>query len=222
MLSFNDVLEAENTIKGKLHRTPIFHSETFSDMFNADVYFKMETFQKTGSFKTRGAFVKFASLTDEEKRNGVITASAGNHAQGVAYAGQYYNIDAKIVMPEATTPAKINAVEDYGGHVVLFGNSYDEAHDYAIKLGIEEKRTFIEAYNDEMVIAGQSTIGKEIMDDINPDIIIAPIGGGGLISGIAFAAKNINKNVEIIGVESEKANSMELSIQEKYILGMLK
>ncbi len=218
MLSFDDVLEAENIIRDKLHRTPIFHSETFSDMFNADVYFKMETFQKTGSFKTRGALVKFASLTHEEKKNGVITASAGNHAQGVAYAGHYYNVDAKIVMPEATTPAKINAVEYYGGHAILHGKSYDEAHDYAVKLGKKEKRTFIEAYNDERVIAGQSTIGKEIMDDLNPDIIVVPIGGGGLISGVAFAAKNMDNNVKIIGVESEKANSMDLSIRENRIV----
>ncbi|WP_287954483.1 threonine ammonia-lyase [Acidiplasma sp.] len=218
MITFDDVKNAEKIIDGRLHRTPLVHSKTFSDMFNADVYFKMEIFQKTGSFKSRGAFVKFAYLTEEEKKNGVITASAGNHAQGVAFAANAYNVRATIVMPEFTTPAKINAVESYGGHVILKGSSYDEAHDYAVNLGVEKGMTFIEAYNDEKVISGQATIGKEIMDDLNPDVIIVPIGGGGLISGISFAAKSMNPNVRVIGVESEKADSMVKSLKEGRIV----
>ncbi len=218
MLKYDDIVDAEKIIVEKLHRTPVFHSKTFSDMFSNDIYFKMENFQKTGSFKSRGAIIKFSKLSNEEKSRGVITASAGNHAQGVAFAASYYNVNAKIVMPENTPPAKVNAVQFYGGTVVLKGNSYDESHEYAIKLSVREKRTFIEAYNDYDVIMGQGTIGLEIMEDINPDIIIVPIGGGGLISGISFAAKSIKKDVRIIGVESEKANSMELSIKNGKIV----
>ncbi len=218
MLDYNKIVEAEEEVKKYLHRTPLFHSKTFSDMFSCDLYFKMENFQKTGSFKSRGAIVKFSGLTDEKKKNGVITASAGNHAQGVAFASSVYGINAKIVMPETTPPAKINAVQGYGGTVILHGNSYDEAHEYAIHIAVEEKREFIEAYNDEEIITGQGTIGLEILEDIEPDIVIVPIGGGGLISGISFAIKSKNKDISIIGVESEKANSMELSLKENKIV----
>ncbi len=218
MLKYENIVDAEKIVKEKLHRTPLFHSKTFSDMFDSDIYFKMENFQKTGSFKSRGAMYKFSKLSEDEKRNGVITASAGNHAQGVAFAASYYKIDAKIVMPETTPPAKVNAVQSYGGNVILKGKSYDEAHEYAVKLSVKEKRTFIEAYNDYDIITGQGTIGLEIMEDVNPDIIIVPIGGGGLISGISFAAKYNNKNVKIIGVESEKANAMELSLEDNKIV----
>ena len=218
MLSYDRIVRAGNEIKGKIHRTPLFHSTTFSNMFSCDVYFKMENFQKTGSFKSRGAMEKFSTLTADQKKNGVITASAGNHAQGVAFAASYYGVDAKIVMPETTPPAKVNAVQSYGGTVILKGNSYDEAHEYAVQVSVDEKREFIEAYNDEDVIAGQGTIGLEILEDVKPDIVIVPIGGGGLISGISFAIKSKNKDIKIIGVESEKANAMELSIKEGKIV----
>jgi threonine dehydratase len=218
MLNYDRIREAEDEIKGKIHRTPLFHSTTFSNMFSCDLYFKMENFQKTGSFKSRGAIVKFSRLTDKQKLHGVITASAGNHAQGVAFAASYYGVNAKIVMPETTPPSKINAVQSYGSMVVLKGNSYDEAHEYAIKISVDEKREFIEAYNDEDVITGQGTIGLEIMEDIKPDIVIVPIGGGGLISGISFALKSSDSNIKVIGVESEKANSMELSLKENKIV----
>jgi threonine dehydratase len=218
MLGYDRIVEAGNEIKGKIHRTPLFHSTTFSNMFSCDLYFKMENFQKTGSFKSRGALAKFSRLTDEQKKHGVITASAGNHAQGVAFAASYYGVDAKIVMPETTPPAKVNAVQSYGGTVILRGTSYDEAHEYAIHISVEEHREFIEAYNDEDIIAGQGTIGLEIMEDIDPDIVIVPIGGGGLISGISSALKLSGKGLKVIGVESEKANSMELSIKENRIV----
>ncbi|MCL4453750.1 threonine ammonia-lyase [Ferroplasma sp.] len=218
MLDYGRIEDAEKEINGKLHRTPLFHSTTFSKMFSCDVYFKMENFQKTGSFKSRGAMVKFSRLTGDQKKMGVITASAGNHAQGVAFAAAYYGIDAKIVMPETTPPTKINAVQSYGGKVILKGNSYDEAHEYATKISVEEKREFIEAYNDEDIIAGQGTIGLEILEDVKPDIVIVPIGGGGLISGISFALKSSDRNIRVIGVESEKANSMELSLKEDKIV----
>ena len=218
MLGYDRIVEAGNEIKGKIHRTPLFHSTTFSNMFSCDLYFKMENFQKTGSFKSRGALAKFSRLTDEQKKHGVITASAGNHAQGVAFAASYYDVDAKIVMPETTPPAKVNAVQSYGGTVILRGTSYDEAHEYAIQISVEEHREFIEAYNDEDIIAGQGTIGLEIREDIDPDIVIVPIGGGGLISGISSALKLSGKGVKVIGVESEKANSMELSIKENRIV----
>ncbi|AAT42823.1 threonine ammonia-lyase [Picrophilus oshimae] len=218
-MEFDDILYAKSVVSRYLHRTPVFHSKTFSDMFHGDIFFKMENFQKTGSFKSRGAVTKFSRLSDEELKNGVITASAGNHAQGVAYAASIFKTDAKIVMPENTTPAKVNAVEAYGGHVILTGRSYDESHSHALKIAMDENRTFIEAYNDEAIIAGQGTIALELFEDLgNLDQIIVPIGGGGLISGIAFAAKHINPNVKIIGVESEKANAMMLSLRENRIV----
>ncbi|MEM0138990.1 MAG: threonine ammonia-lyase [Ferroplasma sp.] len=218
MLDYNKIVDAEEKIKKTLHRTPLFHSKTFSEMFSCDIYFKMENFQKTGSFKSRGAIIKLSKLTEAQKKHGVITASAGNHAQGVAFASSVYGINATIVMPETTPPAKINAVQSYGGNVILKGNSYDEAHEYAVQIAVKEQREFIEAYNDEDVITGQGTIGLEILEDIEPDVVIVPIGGGGLISGISFAIKSQSSSTKIIGVESEKANSMELSVKENRIV----
>jgi L-threonine ammonia-lyase (EC 4.3.1.19) len=210
-----DIRSAQEFLAGKVNRTELHHSTTFSQMLGGDIYFKMENHQKTGSFKARGAMYRVSKLTPQERERGIITASSGNHAQGVAYAAMYNRISAKIVMPEYTVPAKINAVQGYGAEVVLMGHDYSEARDSAEQIRIREERTFIEAFNDPYVIAGQGTIGLEILNDI-PDVnrIIVPVGGGGLISGIAIAAKSINPSVSIIGVESELSDSMKKSLEQ--------
>lgn len=215
----SDINEAAEYLRGKANRTELMHSTTFSELTGGDIYFKMENHQKTGSFKSRGALFRLSKLSDDEKKRGVITASSGNHAQGVAYAARFNGISAKIVMPEQTTPAKISAVQGYGADVVLSGNDYTEAK--AVADGIREKegRVFIEAFNDPYIMSGQGTVGTEIMEDLpDVDLVIVPIGGGGLISGIATAVKSINPKVRIIGVESELSDSMKMSMDQGKIV----
>ena len=212
--TFEDVLEAAKFLNGKINRTQTDSSETIGKNFGGLVYYKLENLQKTGSFKIRGALFKISKLTTEEKKAGVIAVSAGNHAQGVALASRISGINCKIVMPKYTTPAKISAVERYGAQIDLFGSDYAEARDHALKLAIEEHRTFIEGFNDRWIIAGQGTIGLEIMEDIpDADMVIVPVGGGGLISGIAMAAKAINPKVTVIGVQSENYDSARVSVE---------
>lgn len=212
--TIDDVREASEFLKGKINRTPLFHSTTFSRMYESEIYFKMENLQKTGSFKTRGALFRISKLTEEERKRGVITASAGNHAQGVAYSAMVNSINAKIVMPEIATPAKIEAVDGYHAEIVLHGKDYAEARVVADQIAKDENRVFIEAFNDRHVISGQGTISLEILED-QPDIdtIVVPIGGGGLISGVALAAKSINPKIRIIGVEAENFDSMRESVR---------
>jgi threonine dehydratase len=217
--TFEDVLEAAKFLNGKINRTQMDSSETIGKKFGGLVYFKLENLQKTGSFKIRGALFKISKLTTEEKKAGVVAASAGNHAQGVALASRTSGINCKIVMPKYTTPAKISAVERYGAQVDLFGSDYAEARDHSLKLAIEENRTFIEGFNDRWIIAGQGTIGLEIMEDIpDADLVIVPVGGGGLISGIAMTVKAINPKVTIIGVQSEKYDSARASVEAGIIV----
>ncbi len=214
-----EIREAKEYLRGKANRTELVRSSTFSEMFGGEVYFKMENHQKTGSFKARGALFRASKFTDEEKRRGVITASSGNHAQGVAYAAKFNGISAKIVMPAHTIPAKINAVQGYGAEVVLEGSDYTEAKAVADRIMEEEGRVFMEAFNDPYIISGQGTVGLEIMEDLaDVDVIVVPLGGGGLISGVAIAAKSINPDVEIIGVESELSDSMLKSIEAGKII----
>ena len=212
--SIEDILEAQEYLKGKIFSTPVECSSTFSNMYGAPIYFKLENFQKTGSFKTRGALFKISKLTPQEQRDGVIACSAGNHAQGVAYAGRLAKVSSKIVMPSYTISAKINAVKAYGADVILYGNSYAEAFQEARRLSQIEKRTFIDGFNDRWIIAGQGTIGLEILEK-HPDVenIIVPVGGGGLISGIAKAVKSMNDKIKIIGVQSENCDSVVQTIK---------
>ncbi len=213
------IKEAQKYLKGKINRTELKKSTTLGKMFGCELYLKMENHQKTGSFKSRGAIFRMSRLTDEERKAGVITASSGNHAQGVAYAAMINGIDAKIVMPEYSVPAKVNAVQDYGAKVVLSGNNYSDSRDKAEEIRKAEGRTFIEAFNCPYIISGQGTAGLEILEDLpDPDIIVVPVGGGGLISGIAIAAKSLRPSVKIIGVESEKSDSMKKSIEAGKII----
>lgn len=209
-----EIRAASVLIKEKINRTSLDYSETFSREFDSHIWFKPENLQKTGSFKIRGALVKIASLSEEEREKGVITASAGNHAQGVASASRILGINVKIVMPEFTTPAKINAVENYGAQIILHGKDYNEARQEALRISEAENRTFIEGFNDRHVIAGQGTIGLEIVEEL-PDVdqIIVPVGGGGLVSGIAIAAKSLKPDIKIIGVQSELVDSFKKSME---------
>ncbi len=217
--TYEEIRDAAKFLLNKINRTPIDFSETLSKRFSSQIYFKLENMQKTGSFKIRGALYKMSKLTMEEKKSGTIAVSAGNHAQGVALASRISNISCKIVMPLYTTPSKINAVESYGAKVVLFGNDYAEAREHALDIAIRERRTFIEGFNDQHIMAGQGTVGIEIMDDVpDADIIIVPVGGGGLISGIAIAAKSINPKVRVIGVQSDMYDSMKASMESGEIV----
>ncbi len=202
-----DIRDASSFLKGKIERTPLIYSKTFSDMFGAPIYLKLENFQKTGSFKTRGALFKMSRLNLNEKSRGVVAASAGNHAQGVAYAAKISNISSKIVMPSYTISAKINAVRNYGAEVLLKGDSYKEAFQEAKRISENEGRTFIDGFNDRWIIAGQGTIGLEILEDL-PSVknVIVPVGGGGLISGISAAIKESEKDVRVYGVQSENCD----------------
>ena len=206
--ALDDIRSAADFLKGKINLTRLDHSRIFSERFRSEIWFKPENLQKTGSFKIRGAIIKLNSLSAEERKRGIIAVSAGNHAQGVALAAKILGIDVKIVMPKNTTPTKINAVEEYGARIVLSGNDYAEAREEAVKIMNSEGRSFIEGFNDPFIVAGQGTIGLEIMEEM-PDTeqIVVPVGGGGLISGIAIAAKSMNGKVKIIGVQSEHYSS---------------
>ena len=203
-----DFMEARERLGTVIEKTKLIHSNIFSDESGNDVYIKPENLQRTGAFKIRGAYNKIAKLTEEEKQRGVIAASAGNHAQGVALAAQKLGIKAVIVMPKHTPLIKVEATRRYGAEVILTGEVYDEAYEYAKKLQEKEGYTFVHPFNDEDVIEGQGTIALEVLEELpDADIILVPIGGGGLISGIASAAKLKNPLIKIIGVEPEGAAS---------------
>ncbi|KAB1197303.1 MULTISPECIES: threonine ammonia-lyase [Haloferax] len=215
MLSLSDVQDARERVEAVARRTPLEYSHTFSDMTGAEVHLKLENFQRTGSFKIRGAMNRIATLSDEEQRAGVVTASAGNHAQGVALAATRAGVDSKIVMPEYAPITKVKATERYGGDVVLYGADYDEAQAKAHEIEREEGRTYVHAFDDEYVMAGQGTIGLEIAEDCpDLDTVIVPIGGGGLISGIATAIKEQYPEVRVIGVQAAQASSAADSLNK--------
>jgi threonine dehydratase, medium form len=211
-VSLADIQAAQAAMAGVVHDTPLDRSQTFSRMTGCDVYLKLENLQKTGSFKIRGAYNKIRSLTADEKARGVIAASAGNHAQGVASAASATGTRATIVMPEIAPLAKIIATRGYGAEVVLSGTVYDEAFERALELQKTGGQTFINAFNDNAVIAGQGTIGLEILralEDVTS--IVVPVGGGGLIAGVALAVKEMAPHIKIYGVQAQGAPAMYMS-----------
>lgn len=214
-LSLQDIQKAQETIKDIVKKTDILESAKLSSMTGANIYYKCENLQKTGSFKVRGACNKIANLTEKEKASGVIASSAGNHAQGVALGAKMNNIEATIVMPATAPLAKVTATKSYGANVVLEGLVYDDAYAKAVELQKETGATFLHPFNDEYVIAGQGTIGLEIFEQMNNkvDTILCPIGGGGIIAGVAVAAKALNPNVKIIGVQTANIPSMHESMK---------
>ncbi len=215
MLDVDDVRAARERVRETSRWTPLEYSHTFSEMTGANVHLKLETFQRTGAFKIRGATNRIATLSDEERTAGVVTASAGNHAQGVALAASRAGVDSKIVMPEHAPIAKVKATRSYGGEVVLYGVDYSEAAERAHEIEHEEGRTYVHAFDDPAIMAGQGTIGLEIVDDLpEVDTVVVPIGGGGLISGIATALKGFDSDIRVIGVQAEGASSVAESLQK--------
>ncbi len=214
------ILEARERLKGVAQRTGLVQFKALSDE-TSQVYLKTEDLQSTGSFKVRGAYIKMASLTKAEREAGVIASSAGNHAQGVALAARTFGIPATIVMPAAAPLSKVMATRELGAKVVLHGTVYDEAYEQACRIQQETGATFIHPYDDPMVIAGQGTIGLEIMDDL-PDVgtIVVPIGGGGLASGVAAAVKMLHPNVRVIGVQAAGAAGMKASFDAGHLVAL--
>ena len=214
-VTIDDIRKAQDTIKDIVKRTDILESTKLSLLTNANIYYKCENLQKTGYFKVRGACNKIANLTEEEKSKGVIASSAGNHAQGVALGAKMNNIEATIVMPSTAPLAKVTATKSYGANVVLEGLVYDDAYAKAVEIQKETGATFLHPFNDKYVIAGQGTIGLEIFEQMNNkvDTILCPIGGGGIIAGIATAAKALNPNVKIVGVQTANIPSMYESMK---------
>ena len=213
MLSLSDVEAARGRVEGVARHTPLERSRTFSEMSGADVRLKLENFQRTGAFKIRGAMNRIATLSDAEREAGVVTASAGNHAQGVALAAQRAGVDATVVMPKFAPVSKVKATRGYGASVRLEGVDYDEAQAAAHELERQEGRTYVHAFDDPVVMAGQGTLGLEIADDCPElDTVVVPIGGGGLISGVAVAVKERLDDVRVVGVQAEGAASAAKSL----------
>lgn len=216
MITLNDIKDAKKRLDGTVYKTPLMKAPFLSTEKNAEIFFKEDNLQLTGSFKLRGAFNKVAMLDDVKKAAGVVAASAGNHAQGLAFAASYFKCEATIFMPEATPLTKVSGVKSYGAKVILIGENFDEAYEAATKFATENKKEFIHPFADDAVIAGQGTITLEILDEIKDlEQIIVPIGGGGLISGIAIAAKTINPNIKIVGVVASGARGMKESFEAR-------
>jgi threonine dehydratase len=215
LIQLGDVWSAKDRLSKILVETPFSISPPLSEKLGKAIYLKKENLQRTGSFKIRGAFNKISLLSSEERERGVIAASAGNHAQGVAFSGNYFKIPTTIVMPENTPLTKVNGVKNFGAEVILHGDIYDDAYGFAKQLSEERGTNFIHPYEDESVIAGQGTIGLELLQSNIPiDAIVVPIGGGGLISGVAMAIKSLRPEIAVIGVASSGATALKESYEK--------
>ncbi len=214
-LDFSEIIKAQVRLRGIAKITPLERSKSFSQMVGANVFMKLENLQTAGSFKVRGAYNRIMCLTPEERAAGVVCASAGNHAQGVAFSATQQGVKATVFMPIFTPALKVIATKGYGADVQLAGESYDDAYEAAKAFAEKNNATYIHAFNDPYIIAGQGTIGLEVLDQF-PDVedIIVPVGGGGLIAGIATAVKSINPKIRIIGVEAEGAQSLQKSLEK--------
>ena len=214
MLTLDTFEEASECVKRVIQETKLVYSEYFSAQTGNKVYLKAENMQVTGAYKIRGAYYKISTLTDEERAKGLITASAGNHAQGVAYAAKAYGCKAVIVMPATTPLMKVNRTKSYGAEVVLHGDVYDEAYEHACRLAEENGYTFIHPFDDPAVATGQGTIAMEIVKELPlVDYILVPIGGGGLATGVSTLAKLLNPKIKVIGVEPAGAACMKASLE---------
>ncbi len=212
MVDLKDIYEAKKRIEDVVLDTPFSYAPHMSQLSGMEVYLKKENLQITGAFKIRGAYNKIASLEKEQLESGVIAASAGNHAQGVALSASKFGVRAVIVMPDSTPLTKVNGVKELGGEVILHGTNYDEAYAYAMEFAKKNSLTFIHPFEDEKVIAGQGSIALEIIEKCQDlDAVVVPVGGGGLISGIASAIKQINKNIKVIGVGASGAPALKNS-----------
>ncbi len=211
----SDIIKAQTRLKGVVKVTPLEHTKSFSAMSGANVFMKLENMQSTGSFKVRGAYNKLSCMTAQELEKGVVCASAGNHAQGVAYAANSKGVKATVFMPVFTPPLKVIATRAYGADVVLQGDTFDDAFAAAMEFKQTTGATFVHPFDDPWIIAGQGTIGLELFNQLeNIDDVLVPIGGGGMIAGIAIALKGMNPDIRIIGVEAAGAQSMKLSLEK--------
>ena len=216
MLDLNSIEKAYERVSDVVHRTPFAYAPILSEISGYEVYLKKENLQRTGAFKLRGAFNKIASLIENEQKGGVVAASAGNHAQGVAFSAKHFGIDATIIMPESTPLTKVQGVKELGAKVILHGANYDEAYAYAVTFGKENNYDFVHPFTDDEVMAGQGTVSLEMFEEIEDlDAVVVPVGGGGLISGISVAVKALHPEVKIIGVSAEGAPAMKNSYDAK-------
>ena len=215
IVTLSDIQAAVVHVRKSIQVSPCTRSETFSELTGNSIYLKLENRQRTGAYKERGALNKLLSLTADERSQGVIAASAGNHAQAVAYHASRLGIRARIVMPLATPLIKVSATRDYGGDVVLHGANYDEAYEEAMRLSAQERLTFVHAFDDDAVIAGQGTLGLELLEQ-HPDleVVVVPIGGGGLIGGMGCALKETNPRIQVIGVQPARLPSVKVALSE--------
>ena len=219
MLTLKEFKEARGVLSGVIRNTSLVYSPAFSKATGNQIYIKPENMQVTGAYKIRGAYYKISTLSDEEKARGLVTASAGNHAQGVAYAAQAAGVSATIVMPTTTPLVKVNNTKAYGAKVVLHGETFDDAAELAAKLSEEEGRTYVHPFNDPAIATGQGTISYEIFQDLpDVDVILVPIGGGGLATGVSTLATLLNPNVTVIGVEPSGAASMKASLDAGHVV----
>ena len=219
MLTLDAFKEARSVLQGVLLPTPLIHSPYLSKLCGNHIYLKPENMQVTGAYKIRGAYFKISTLSPEEKERGLITASAGNHAQGVAYAARAAGVAATIVMPTTTPLVKVNNTKDYGAQVILHGEVFDDAAQLAAQMAQEQGLTYIHPFNDLTLATGQGTIAYEIFQDLpDVDIILVPIGGGGLAAGVSTLAKLLNPHVEVIGVEPTGAASMKASLEAGHVV----
>jgi threonine dehydratase len=219
MLPYSLIQEAADRLRKRVRRTELIYSHHFSEKLDCSVYFKCENLQRTGSFKIRGALNFMTAQPREKLANGVITASAGNHAQGVAFSADLLGVKATVYMPESTPPQKVFATRDYGAEVVLTGRNFDEAYAAAVTAGKESGALFVHPFDDPLVMAGQGTIGLEVLHELpDLDTIVVPIGGGGLIAGIVTAIKETHPRVRVIGVEAAAAPSMHYSLKKGKIV----
>ena len=220
-LSLEKFEEASEIVKKVTQETKLIYSEYFSERYGNKIYFKPENMQRTGAYKVRGAYYKISQLTPEERSRGLITASAGNHAQGVAYAAKLAGVKATVVMPVSTPLIKVNRTKSYGAEVVLYGNVFDEACAHAYELADEHGYTFVHPFNDLEVATGQGSIAMEIIKELpTVDYILVPIGGGGLCAGVSTLAKLLNPKIKVIGVEPAGANCMQESLKAGHVVAL--
>ena len=218
-VTMKDIRQAQEALKGKLYRTGMPRNNYLSERCGGDIYVKFENMQRTGSFKMRGAFYKLSTLTKEEAAKGVVACSAGNHAQGVALSSKMLGINAKIVMPTKAPHTKVNATRSYGAEIVSFGDNFNDTLQKAQEIIDAEGRIFVAPYDDVQVIAEQGTVALEILEELwDVDNVIVPVGGGGLIAGIAVALKSFNPNINIIGVQAENVHGMAASLDANKIV----
>lgn len=219
MVDLNSIEKAYERVSNVVHKTPFAYAPNLSEISGYEVYLKKENLQRTGAFKLRGAFNKIATLIEEGKKGGVVAASAGNHAQGVAFSAKYFNIEATIVMPESTPLTKVQGVKEFGAKVILHGANYDEAYAYAVAFADEEHFDFVHPFTDDDVMSGQGTVALEMFEEVDDlDAIVVPVGGGGLISGMSIASKALKPNVKVIGVSAEGAPAMKNSYDSKKVI----